>query len=121
MPQELRHQVEGTVQTTDATVTTVTSYTMPDNCVGFFRVRMIGRRASNGDSAGYDSGATFKRHAAGGATLIAAVTTYAAMENDAAWGITVDASVNDVRVRATGVAAVTIEWLATMDIVLYQP
>mgnify|MGYP001559644217 FL=1 len=109
------------LQTTDATTTTIWSYTISDNCVVYLDVVFVA--FSNGvGSAGYEATATFKRDGAG-ATQVGTTASLSLME-DAALAlasITLDANSNYIRARVTGVAATTIDWLANVTMTLYLP
>jgi hypothetical protein len=122
MAQEVVHKIEGTVQTTDATVTTVSTFTaMPDASVAMLYGRLVGRRPSSGESAGYELIATYKRHAGGAPTLVNS-TVNASHEDDVTWGgMSFAVSGNDIQLRTTGIAAATIEWMCLLEIVIYQP
>jgi len=101
--------VFGQVQTTDATVTTLALYTPPDGGVATVRVVVSARRSTGAEAAGYERVATVRR-AGGTTTLVGAVTSVHSAEDVAGWDATIDVSGADVRVRVTGVAAVTIDW-----------
>jgi len=121
MPSEIVHQVEATIQTTDATVTTICSYTLPDACAALVRGYAAGRRPSNGDSTALWIERGVKRHGGGGATLIGSGPTtrnYAQIGSN----LTLATSGNDILLQVTGAAATTIEWMAILEIIpLYVP
>ena len=118
MASELIVKREATVQTTDGTVTTCGTYTLADASAGLVIAYIAARRPSNGDSAAYIRIVGVKRHAAGGATLVGAVNGLVSQEDAGAalWDATLDVNSNDVRVRVTGAAATTIEWMAQLEL-----
>lgn len=119
MASEIHHKIEGTVQTTGSTAITVTTFTLPDECVAMVIAKVVGRKASPVDAwPGFVQTAVFRRTAAGAATIVGAVDT------DYSAGIltsTINATSNDVRVQVTGELATTYDWLCIMEIVLYVP
>jgi hypothetical protein len=100
----------GSVQTTDATVTSLyTSATLTDEAVHSIDA-VVTAIKSDGTAA-----AQYKRHYAGrrdGGTFtqLAAVVDNSTEETTSTWDVTVDVSSNTFRVRVTGVAANTIRW-----------
>lgn len=100
----------GSVQTTDATVTSAyTSGTLTDEAVHTIDV-VVTAIKSDGSAA-----AQYKRHYAGRRdggtwTELAAVADDKTEETTSTWDVTVDVSSNTFRVRVTGVAANTIRW-----------
>ena len=111
-----------TLQTTDATTGTCGTYTVPTSSACQVQAHILGRTA--GAVVG-----TFWRHlaaqrGAGGAVIVGAETAVVGDQLDAgaaAWTAVLDVSGNDVRVRVTGAAATTIEWLAVLDVVTWTP
>lgn len=74
-----------------------------------------------GDSVGYRSVMTAKRNDTGAQV---STTTALATHEDTALStaaLTLDVSSNDVRVRVTGIASTTINWLANVTMTLLQP
>lgn len=111
---------KGAVQTADATVTTVATYTPTDGTVVSVRATLVGRKTDGTQGASYLVVGTFRR--AGGTTsLIGSATELAAHEDDVAWAATLDASGTDVRLRATGKAATTIDWHGRIEVVAVAP
>lgn len=113
-------RVAGYVQTVDATPTNIITYAVPDNTVLYAKARVVARRPSTGDSAGFTAEQAFKRHSAG-------VVTPIGTEVQQIWEDLVgfDAHVladggNNIVVQVTGVAA-TVEWLATLEVLLFTP
>lgn len=112
----------GTAATTDATVTTVWSKTLADNTVYDLDITLVGRR-TNPAVAGTAEYAIFRRRVAysrdnaGAATIIGTAETIATdRESTGGYDITIDASTNDVRVRATGATSHNITWTCTVHI-----
>jgi hypothetical protein len=97
------------VQTTDATVTTLFSKTLSDNTLYYFEVSIIGRDAGGTNRAYYQRKLRVHRQGGGGATA-GTIQTPVTDESNAAWDATIDVNGNDVRVRVTGAAGVTINW-----------
>ena|SRR3990167_8980234 len=120
MAQEVVHRVEGTVQTTDATQTVVVSYALPDECIAVVEAAIVGQQVGSANCAAYIRIVGIKRQS-GLALLVGTVATPFTGENVSTWDATLTVSSPDIRVSVTGVAGVTIDWLATMTITLYQP
>jgi len=92
--------------TTDATETTVWSYTMSDTTIVHLEVFIESSRTDSGtNSAAYQLRGAFKRRG-GGATVIGVVTKES-YEDAALTTVTIDASSNDVRVRVASRGAET--------------
>lgn len=119
MPTYLDHEKKDSVQTTDATVTTCGSYTLPDKTVALVHAFVVSR-TSGGVSAGYERVGLFKREG-GGAALVGAVATPFTAEEVAGWDCTLDVSGNDIRCRVSGAAATTIDWMSRLRVILLTP
>lgn len=106
-----------TVQTTNATATTLFSNTQDDTCVCKYTAEVTGFEPATGDSFSENIEATFKRNG-GAATAVGAVVKSNRQEDAGAtaWAITFDTSTNDVRLRVTGEASHTINWRATVSV-----
>lgn len=104
------------VTTTDATVTTLASFTIANNSTQLIEARITAFRTAGGganaDSANYVRTGKGKNNA-GTVTLQGLQTSYT-QEDVAGWNATLDASGTDVRVRVTGAAATTIVWRCTV-------
>lgn len=109
------------VTTTDATVTTCGSYTMPDEASARVHAVVLGRQSASTNAAAYEITAAVKRETGTLSQITGSPVAEATMEDDAAWAATIDVLGNDVRVRVTGVAATTITWQATIEIIVYKP
>lgn len=117
------HSVEtATVNTTNNTVTTVWSKTLADNTVYELDVTLLGRRtnpaaAGTSEYAVYRRRVVYTRDNAGAATIVGTAETIGTdRESTAGYDITIDASTNDVRVRATGATSHNVTWTATVRI-----
>lgn len=107
---EPNDSASATVQTTDATVTTLLATTPDDGVAIICECRITGRKNDGTESAGYTVTGAFRRAGATTTTVGTAVT--ATHEDVAGWDAILDSSGTDVRVRVTGVAATTIDWAA---------
>lgn len=104
-----RFRQPGHVQTTDATVTTLFSYTAANNATTVLSVLVVGTKTSAAQGAAYIRTAAF-RNAAGTVAQIGSTLTPVTLEDDSAWDCTIDNSTTTIRVRVTGKAATTIQW-----------
>ena len=99
--------------TTDATVTTLATVTLPASTTVLVEARVIARRTGGTggtaeDGAGYILSATFQN-----AAQIGATTVVATHENQAGWDATLDYNANTARVRITGATNNNITWHCT--------
>lgn len=117
---DIQNTIRAEVTTTDATVTTCGLYTMPDEASARVQAIVMGRQAGSTNAAGYFFTAFVKREA-GTLSLMGAAVDQGSVEDDAAWNATIDVFGTDVRVRVTGVAATTIVWQATIEIIVFKP
>lgn len=106
---------EVSVETTDATVTTLATLTLEDARTYQIVADVVARRTGGasgtaGDGASYRVLGTFRRVSAGSATLIGTVTTEHSAESQSGWDCTLTASGNDVLVRITGASGNSISW-----------
>jgi hypothetical protein len=117
MSQQVFHIVRPSVAypvltTTDATTTTLTSYTLPDEATAWIESTIILRNDSDNSGATIKVGATVSRNG-GSATLQGSVQTILAISGAAGLltaTATIDTSSNDFRIRVTGIAATDIVW-----------
>lgn len=105
--------VQGVARTTDATVTTLATYSVPVNTTVQIEGMCVARRTggsggSANDGAGYKVLAVCK-NTSGTATVIGSSVTVVG-ESQAAWALTVDASGGDARVRVAGAANNNVTW-----------
>ncbi len=105
------NQTTEEVQTTDATQTTAWTGTPGDGEACRAEVKIIAKKSGGSQAGEYHFKGLFRR--SGGTTTQVGSTTdvSAAIEDDAAWAAVFDTSGADFRVRITGVAATTINWL----------
>lgn len=108
------------VATTDATVTTLDTYTIPATTTVLISTRVVARRTGGAagtaeDGAGYEFITTVK-NIAGAATIIGAVAAISTQEDQAAWNATHDVNAATVRVRVTGAANNDVTWHSTSKI-----
>jgi len=106
------------VATTDATVTTLHTVTIPASTTVQINAWVTARRTGGAagtaeDGAGYMVQATVK-NVAGTATLIGAVNQICVQEDQAGWDATIDVTAATARVRVTGAANNNITWHATV-------
>lgn len=108
---------QGRATTTDATVTTLQTITIPASTTVNIVTRVVARRTGGAagvaeDGAAYERVATVK-NVAGTATLIGAVATPYTMEDQAGWDCTIDVTGATARVRVTGAINNNVTWHAT--------
>jgi hypothetical protein len=109
--------VQNRVTTTDATVTTLHTFTVPASTTYRVEVTVIARRTGGAagtaeDGAGYLQTATLK-NVAGTATIIGAVGVLDTAEDQAAWDCTIDVTGATARVRVTGAVDNNVTWHMT--------
>lgn len=103
------------VQTTDATETTIWSLALSDETTYHVRGTIIGVESDGSNRASYDLTVTAYRTGAGSATIQGTVTSLHAEESDTNWNADFDVNSNDLRIRVTGVASTTINWVTTVE------
>jgi hypothetical protein len=96
------------VQTTDATVTSLFTWTILDEAATMVTAEVAGCRSTGAETATYVRKIRFKRD--GGTVSAGTVDTSFTSEETSTWDCTIDNSTSTGRVRVTGVAAVTIDW-----------
>lgn len=97
-----------TIKTTDATQSTILSWTPADDSVEHFEAQVVGLTQNAAKAAGYKIVGTVRRN--DGTTALVGALVIDTQETTAGWDATIDASSPDVRVRVTGEAATTILW-----------
>lgn len=108
-------QFTATVNTTDATVTTLTTIAISASYTYLIDAIVVARR-TGGASGTADDGASYHRRAtyttkAGTVTLMGSVQTIGTdAEDQAGWDVTLDISTTNVRARVTGAASNNITW-----------
>jgi hypothetical protein len=105
--------VQDTVNTTDATVTTLQSFTTASDTHYVLKAFVGARRTGGasgtaGDGAGYEITAYVKN--IGGTVTVNGLTVTPIYEDQAAWDVTVDVSSTAFRLRVTGAASNNITW-----------
>lgn len=106
------------VTTTDATVTTILSWTIPDGSSAYVEATIIGRDSS-GNTTIKKIAACVKRNS-GNASMVSSVQIIVPLVADVALltvVATLDVSSPSVRVRVTGVIATTIEWFCELKVI----
>jgi hypothetical protein len=103
------------VSTTDATVTSLFTWTITDEAVSLVDVAITAVKSDGTAGASYKRSMTFRRDG-GTVASIGSVRDNATDENTAGWDVTIDNSTSTGRVRVTGEAATTIRWVATIRI-----
>lgn len=109
--------MQNTFQTTDATTTSVVSYSFPSNASGIVQVRVIGTDSSQ-NTIGIETRAIVKR-GMGICSLVGLGESTIKKESDVALSLAGEfLSVNgsSIDVNVTGVALTTINWAARIDI-----
>lgn len=112
-PGPYQTSASASAQTSDATVTTCGTVTLTDGKVTLVSGRVVARKSDGTKGAGYLLEAAYRR-AGGTVTLIGAVLADATFEDDATWDCTFDISGTTVRIRVTGAAAETIDWVSRL-------
>ncbi len=101
---------KSSVQTTNATPTTIETIALSDNTTYNIIASVTGDVNAGANSAGYVRMATVKRTGGGGATLVGTVSTPHTGEDDGAWDCTIVVSGNNALVQVTGAGGTTIDW-----------
>jgi len=116
-PSEIVYQ--NRVATTDATVTTLHTFTIPASTTYAIRATVVARR-TGGVSGAAEDGAFYTlesvyKNVAGVATIIGAAV-YTAKESVAGWDAVFDVTGATVRARVTGAATTSITWHVTAKV-----
>lgn len=106
-----------TVETTDATETTIDTYSTATDFIYYVKVYLLGTVDEGGNAASYRMYATFKNDS-GTLTQVGA-TVNSPDEDDAAWGSDIDANGTNIRVRVIGKAATNINWVSYTSIKVF--
>lgn len=96
------------VQTTDATVTSLFTWTILDEAMTLATAEVGADQSTGANCAAYVRRRKFKRD--GGAVTAGTEETTFSEEDVAGWDCTIDNSTSTGRVRVTGAAATTIDW-----------
>jgi len=105
-----------TVQTTDATQTTIDSFTLDDEETYMVQISVVGTKDDGSDRAGAILSALLYRDG-GSATIQGVVQSMLEVYSDSNWSIDITVSGNDVRASVTGLAATTINWKCSMQFI----
>jgi hypothetical protein len=105
----------GTVQTTDATQTTLLALSLEDTSIYWVRAKIVGRDGGGTKRAVYVR--TVMAYREGGSATLGAggVQDDFTDETTAGWDGTFTVSSNDLRVSVTGEAATTINWACVLE------
>lgn len=110
-------QLSGSVETNDATPTTLMSFTPSDNSAEVVDVLIVGRRKSgsggDGDSAGYRRTFTVRR-TSGTTSLVGSATDGHTAESVAGWDVGVSIASPAVNITVTGAASTLVRWTGTL-------
>lgn len=106
-----------TVTTTDATQTTIDSFTLDDEETYMVQIFVVGTKDDGSDRCGVIKQAVLYRDGGGNATLQGNVSTTLEEYSDLNWDVDITVSGNDVRASVTGVAATTITWKCSMQFI----
>jgi hypothetical protein len=97
------------ITTTDATVTTLQTYAMPDNSMVVIEAYAIAKKPTTTTCAFFAYRHAFYR-SGGAPTAVGALEDMSSRPNGTAWALDIAASGNSILVRVTGQAATTIKW-----------
>lgn len=97
------------VQTTNATVTTLDSFTIATNTTLIISAVITAVKSDNSQGASYIRTAAFRNNA-GTVAQISTTQDGGTFEDDATWDATIDNLTTTIRIRVTGKAATTIRW-----------
>jgi hypothetical protein len=103
------HREPVSVKTTDATPTTIDSFTLASNTAVAITA-LVTAIKSDGSQAGSWSVTACFRNNAGVVAQVGTTTSISIGVDDAAWTATADNATTTIRVRVTGKAATTIRW-----------
>jgi hypothetical protein len=107
-------RLSGATKTTDATVTTIGTFTLSDNYTYRYRGRVNAIETDGSNRAAYEF--DILASASGGTATIASGGTFTTVyESSAAWDCAGSASSNTVRIRVTGDVATDIHWSLYVD------
>lgn len=111
--------IQSRAATTDATVTTLWSYTIPASTTVMLDVHVVARRTGGVSGTAHDTGAyvirgAFKNVGGTTATIVGAINADFTAEDQAGWNATLDVNAQNIRLRITGAAGNNITWHATI-------
>jgi len=110
----------GRVATTDATVTTINTVTIPASTTVGMEVTVRARR-TGGTAGTAEDGAHYVRYAtycnvAGTATIVGSVTSAHTAESQGGWDVTFNVSSGDVQIQVTGALDNNVSWHSTVKV-----
>jgi len=100
------------VQTTDATVTTLDSFTLASGTAVIWTAVITAINTTGSQAAMYVRTAGFRNNA-GTVSQVGATQASVTLEDDVAWDATIDFTGTTPRIRVTGKAATTLQWSCT--------
>lgn len=124
MAQPVIERVAAAVQTTDATETTLLTFTLPVDSIADYTAHILAYEPATEDAAYYTLRGGWMREGGGTAAVPGGsplVRSSDDTEDQADWDGTADLNGGDFRLRVTGEAAKTIEWSAHLEIVYQTP
>jgi hypothetical protein len=98
------------VGTTNATVTTLDSFTLAADTAVVWTVVVAAIRDDESQAAFYVRTAGFRKAGVGAPAQVGTTQDGLTLEDNAAWDCTIDVSGNDIRCRVTGAALTNIRW-----------
>lgn len=108
----------GSVQTTNATQTTVWTETLDDESSYIIKAYVVGKKNDSTARAVYGKVACVYRDAGGGATIQGSVgDIFSDIESVAGWDATITVSSNAARVSVTGAASTTVDWKVQVEFI----
>ncbi len=109
----------GTVTTTDATLTTIATITMPDDTRNTIKAHILARRtdAVTSQGASYERWGNYFRDSGGVATQEGAIYTPFSRDTPNSLNGTINVSGNDVLIQVSGVAASTFDWIVYYEVI----
>lgn len=110
-----------TVSTTDATVTTLMTLTIPASTTvaihGYVTARRTGGSSGTAEDGAYYERVIAVKNVTGTATIIGSVATPVTIEDQAGWDATFDVTGATVRCRINGAASNLVDWKGTFKVV----
>lgn len=106
-----------TVQTTDATQTTIDSFTLDDEETYLVQISVVGTKSDGSERCGAIKQAVLYRDGGGNATIQGVVHVTLEEYSDSNWDIDITVSGNDVRASVTGLAATTVNWKCSIQFI----
>lgn len=101
-----------TLQSTDATIAAIWTYTMEEESVLSVSADVLGLRSTAGSGTNVKIGASFFRNGAAAPTQIGTDTLFVNQESSASYAVSSNISGNNVRIMVTGLAGGNDLWIA---------